>query len=100
LAHAPDGISCLAYAKIFADNGLHQHFLTDAALEQFWRKPEHEIRLALGIVCDITNLKIVRNYDGWGRAAFSEWPKGWRETLERTYGSAGTDTFRAVAFSA
>jgi hypothetical protein len=95
-----ESLACLAYAKIFADNRLHQHFQTDPALEQFWRKPEHEIRLALGTVCDITELKLVRNYDGWGRAAFSEWPSGWRPTLERRYGSAGTDTFRAVGFSA
>lgn len=77
-----ESLACLAYAKVFADNGLHRHFLADATLDQFWRKPEHEIRLALGTVCDITDLKIVRNYDGWGRAAGSEWPKGWRDTLE------------------
>jgi hypothetical protein len=52
-----ESLACLAYAKVFADNGLHQHFQTDAALEQFWRKPEHEIRLALGTVCDLTELK-------------------------------------------
>jgi hypothetical protein len=95
-----ESLACLAYAKIFADNRLHQHFRTDGALEQFWRKPEHEIRLALGAVCDITELKLVRNYDGWGRAAFSEWPSEWRQTLERKYASAGTDTFPAVGFSA
>jgi hypothetical protein len=95
-----ESLACLAYVKVFTDSGLHQHFIADAALDQFWRKPEHEIRLALGTVCDITDLKIVRNYDGWGRAAFSEWPNGWRETLERKYRSGGTDTFRAVGFSA
>jgi hypothetical protein len=95
-----ESLACLAYAKVFADYGLHQHFFRDAALEQFWRKPEHEIRLALGTVCDITDLKIVRDYDEWGRAAFSEWPKGWRETLRGRYGSIGANTFRAVGFSA
>jgi len=95
-----ESLACLAYAKIFADNGLHQHFQTDAALEQFWRKPEHEIRLALGTVCDITELKLVRQYDTWGRAAFSEWPSGWRQTLERRYGAGANNTFRAVGFSA
>lgn len=34
-------LASLAYAKVFSDNGLHQHFQTDAPLEQFWRKPEH-----------------------------------------------------------
>ena len=95
-----ESLACLAYAKILADNGLHQHFQTDAALEQFWRKPEHEIRLALGTVCDITKLNLVRHYDTWGRAVFSEWPSGWRQALERRYGGGGNDSFRAVGFSA
>jgi len=95
-----ESLACLAYAKIFADNALHQHFQTDATIEQFWRKPEHEIRLALGTVCDITELKLVRNYDGWGRAVLSEWPSGWRQTLERRYGGGANDTFRAAGFSA
>ena len=95
-----ESLACLAYAKIFADNGLHQHFQTDAALEQFWRKPEHEIRHALGAVCDIAELKLVKCYDGWGRALPSEWPSGWRRSLERKYGGGGNDAFRAVGFSA
>lgn len=95
-----ESLACLAYAKVFADNGLHPHFQADPALEQFWRRPEHEIRLALGTVCDITELKLVRQYDSWGRAAFSEWPSGWRQTQQRRCGSSETDTFRAVGFSA
>jgi hypothetical protein len=95
-----ESLACLAYAKIFAVNGLHRHFQTDAALEQFWRKPEHEIRIALGIVCDIMELNLVRHYDTWGRAMFSEWPSGWRETLERKYGGDGNDSFSALGFSA
>src|SRR5258708_38386943 len=95
-----ESLACLAYAKIFSHNGLHQHFQTDAALEQFWRKPEHEIRLALGTVCDITELKLVRNYDGWGRAALSEWPSGWRQALERRYGGHRSDHSPAGGVSA
>lgn len=94
-----ESLACLAYAKIFADNALQQHFHIDAALDQFWRKPEDEVRVEFGCVCDITKLKLVRKYDGWGRADFSEWPKGWRETLERKHGGHANSTFHALGFN-
>ena len=58
--------------KIFADSAVQRHFQTDTALEEFWRNPEHDIRTALGCACDITQLKLVKNYDSWGRAVFSD----------------------------
>ena len=47
----------------------------------------------------LSELKPVKHYDSWGRAAFSEWPSGWRQTLERRYGGHGNDTFGAVGMS-
>lgn len=95
-----ESLACLAYAKIFADNTLQQHFQSDTALEEFWRMPEHDIRAALGCACDITGLKLVKNYDGLGRAVFSDWPTGWRESLERRYAGGASSSFHAVGFRA
>jgi hypothetical protein len=95
-----ESLACLAYAKIFAASSLHQHFQTDAALDQFWGKPEDEVRTAVGCVCDITKLKVVKAYDSWGRAVFSEWPTGWHENLKRRNEGRAGDTFHAVGFTA
>ena len=95
-----ESLACLAYAKIFADNALQRHFQTDTALDQFWRKPEHEIRNTVGCVCDITKLKLVTTYDSWGRAVFSQWPTGWRESLQRRNEGHAGDTFHAIGFTA
>lgn len=93
-------LACMVYARIFTDNTLQQNFYSDAALDQFWGKPEHEVRAAFGRVCDITELKLVKNYDGWGRAMFSDWPAGWRETLQRKYDGKATASFRALRSNA
>jgi hypothetical protein len=95
-----ESLACLAYAKIFADNALQQHFQTDAALDQLWRRPEDEVRVVVGCVCDITKLKLVKNYDSWGRAVFSEWPTGWREGLERKNEGHAGDTFHSMGSTA
>ncbi len=95
-----ESLACLAYAKVFADRTLQQHFQSDIALERFWRRAEHDVRAALGCMCDITRLKLVKNYDGWGRAVFSEWPTGWRESLEHRYAGRATSTFHAVGLNA
>ena len=95
-----ESLACSAYAKVFADGTLQQHFQGDTALAQFWRMPEHDIRAALGCACDITRLKLVKNYDGLGRAVFSEWPTGWRESLERRYAGGASSTFHAAGFRA
>jgi hypothetical protein len=95
-----ESLACLAYAKIFTDNAFQRHFQTDTALDQFWRKPEHEIRNTVGCVCDITKLKLVTAYDGWGRAVFSQWPTGWREGLQRRNEGHAGDTFHAIGFTA
>ena len=34
------------------------------------------------------------------RAVFSEWPTGWRESLERRYAGGASSTFHAVGFRA
>lgn len=91
-----ESLACMAYARIFTQYDLQQHFRTDTTIDQFWRRPEHEIRVAFGDVCDITKLKLVNKYDGWGRAEFSEWPRGWQETLKTTYAGPGSATFSAM----
>jgi hypothetical protein len=93
-------LACMAYARIFTDSALQQNFYSDAALQQFWQKPEHEIRAAFGEVCDITELKLVKKYDGFGRAVLSEWPAGWRETLDRRHEGHSTGSFRALSQNA
>jgi hypothetical protein len=95
-----ESLACMAYARIFTDSALQQHFYTDTALRQFWQTPEHLVRVAFGVLCDITKLKLVRAYDGWGRAEFSEWPKGWNQTLQRKHGRPSRTTFRALGFGA
>jgi hypothetical protein len=70
-------LACKAYARIFRDPVLQQNFCSDSALDGFWQRPEHEIRAAFGDVCDVTELKLVKKYDGYGRALSSEWPMGW-----------------------
>jgi hypothetical protein len=93
-----ESLACLAYAKILTNRTLQQHFYTDTALHKFWQMPEHEVRIAFGCVCDITKLKLVKNYDSLGRAQCSEWPRGWLETLERKHGGHASITFSALGF--
>jgi len=95
-----ESLACAAYARIFTDTVLQKNFGNDAALEQFWRKPEHEVRAALGCVCDITKLKLVKKYDGWGRADLSEWPAGWADTLKPKHDGPAAGSFRAVGIDA
>ena len=87
---------CLAYARILGDRALQQTFTNDVVLREFWKRPEQEIRAAFGRVCDITELKLVRKYDGVGRAQFTEWPKGWKESLERKHGQPRGESFAAL----
>jgi len=91
-----ESLACMAYAKIFRDIALQQHFFTDTAIGQFWGKPEHEIRSAFGVVCDITELKVVKSYDSWGRAKAPDWPVRWDQTLKRKFDVGVGDSFRAL----
>lgn len=63
-----EDLACAAYRKIFLDPALQACFSDDFAIEAFWKKSPAEIRAAFGPICDITELKIVRKYDGFGRA--------------------------------
>jgi hypothetical protein len=85
-----ESLACKAYARVFADPVIQQNVCSDDALGQFWRRPEHEIRAALGVVCDITELRLVKKYDSFGRAQSSEWPDGWLETLRTRHGHRST----------
>lgn len=76
-----ESLACAANSRILLDPNLQKHFDSDAAIAGFWQKPEEEIRAAFGDICDITQLKIVRKYDGIGRATASEWPTGWLDNL-------------------
>jgi hypothetical protein len=78
-------LACLAYARIFGDRELQKSFSTDEDIIALWQKPEGEIRGLFGEPFEITNLKIVTDYDLSGRAKVSEWPAGWIEGLQRMY---------------
>jgi len=78
-----EALVCAANTRILLDTSIQQYFDSDAAIAAFWQKSEDEIRGAFGNICDITQLKIVRKYDGSGRAAASEWPTGWLDNLRR-----------------
>ena len=77
-----EALACAAYKKILLDPDLQSHFVSDTALAAFWQKPEREIREAFGDICDIAELKIVKKYDNFGRAAYSERPTGWIDELQ------------------
>jgi hypothetical protein len=76
-----EALACAAYTKILLDSTLAAYFYDDNKLAAFWQRPEDEIRAAFGNVCDISQVSIVRQYDGFGRAAYSEWPSGLVDTL-------------------
>ena len=83
-----EALVCAANTRILLDTSIQQHFDSDAAIAAFWQKSEDEIRGAFGNICDITQLKIVRKYEGIGRAAASEWQTGWVDNLRREAKSA------------
>src|SRR5271165_718230 len=76
-----EALACAAYTKLLLDSRLGDDFYDESKLAAFWQKPENEIRAAFGNACDISQLSIVRQYDGFGRAACSDWPSGWIDTL-------------------
>lgn len=76
-------LACAAYTKLLLDPKLAEHFYDESKLAAFWQKSEDEIRAAFGNTCDISQMSIVRQYDGFGRAAHPEWPSGWVEVLRR-----------------
>jgi len=65
-------LASAAYRKILSDKALRPNFQNDSAIEEFWKKPDDEIRTAFGDVCDISQLKNVK-YDSDGWAHTSEW---------------------------
>ena len=81
-------LACAAYKKILLDPQLADCFFDDIELAAFWQRPENDIRTAFGHVCDISRLNVIRQYDGFGRAAVQEWPVGLIETPRRHAGSA------------
>lgn len=64
-------LACAAYTKVLLDPRLAECFYDENKLAEFWQKPDEEIRLAFGDVCDISKMCIVRQYDDYGRAAVS-----------------------------
>ncbi len=83
-----EGLASAAYVKVLLDPRLAEHFYDDGNLAAFWQKPEDEIRAVFGNVCDISRLSIIRQYDDYGRAASSEWPSNWVESLRSKVKSA------------
>jgi hypothetical protein len=81
-------LASAAYRKILSDKALQSNFHSDATTENFWKRPDDEIRAAFGNICDIPQLKIVTKYRSDGRADPSEWPPEMFENLRRRAKSA------------
>lgn len=81
-------LASATYRKILSDKSLQLIFKEDATIDNFWKKTEDEIRAAFGNPCDISRLKIVKKYDNYWRAHFSEWPTGLSDDLLRKAKSA------------
>ena len=78
-----EALACGIYKGILLEPILQAEFCSDASLKAFWQKPADVIRATLGNICDITQMKVVKQYDSFGRAGTSNWPKGWGENLRR-----------------
>ncbi|HEY1580489.1 MAG TPA: hypothetical protein VGF82_25790 [Terracidiphilus sp.] len=78
-----EALACGIYKGILLEPILQAEFCSDASLKAFWQKPEDVIRATLGNICDITQMKVVKQYDSFGRAGTSNWPEGWGENLRR-----------------
>lgn len=76
-----EALACAAYTKVLLNPKLAEYFYDEGKLMIFWQKPEDEIRLAFGRICDISQLGIVRLYDPDGRAAHPERSPDWTESL-------------------
>ncbi|MGD0304551.1 MAG: hypothetical protein ABSC71_06950, partial [Candidatus Acidiferrales bacterium] len=72
-------LACTAYVRILEHPALQQFFHADTVLEQFWLRPDQDIRSAFGVPFDITTLSLVRKYDASWRARLDDWPSGWFE---------------------
>jgi hypothetical protein len=81
-------LASAAYRKILSDVALQPNFYSDASIEAFWKRPEDEIRVAFGSICDISQLKIIKKYRTDWRADPSEWPPEMFENLRRKAKSA------------
>src|SRR5208337_752703 len=65
-------LASAAYRKTLSDGALQPNFQNDSAIEEFWKKPDDEIRTAFGNVCNISQLKNVK-IDPYRWADTSEW---------------------------
>ena len=81
-------LASAAYRKILLDPTLQLNFRDDSTIENFWKRTGDEVRAALGTVCDISELRLVKKYDSFGRADPSEWPRDLFEKLIRMAKSA------------
>jgi hypothetical protein len=77
-------LACLAYARIFGDPEIQKCFRADGDIVTLWTNPKR-VRELFQDPFDITELKLVREYDITGRAKFSEWPDEWIGSLKRVY---------------
>lgn len=64
-------LACFAYCKVLDDAGLSRHFETDDGLRAFWTSIDDATRRSsVGEQLDLDAVRIVREYDNWGRPRF------------------------------
>lgn len=62
-------LACFAYSRILGNEPVRSHFRNDATQRHFWEVLDDKSRKAIwGEQLDLTAIKLVRNYDQWGRA--------------------------------
>jgi hypothetical protein len=61
-------LACDAYKRLLSDHNLSQHFRTDAQIAAFWNLQDSQREALWGAPLDITQERLVQNYDSAGRA--------------------------------
>jgi hypothetical protein len=61
-------LACDAYIRLLRDHNLSQHFRTDTQIAAFWNFQYLQRQALWGAPLDITQERLVQNYDSSGRA--------------------------------
>ncbi len=68
-ARQMERLACFAYLRIFQDEAVRQHFRTESAQGDFWKKIDEAARKKIwGEQLDLAAIGLVHGYDQWGRA--------------------------------
>lgn len=60
--------AAFTYSRILESETIRPHFRNDITQRDFWRQPDDVRNTIWGKNLDLTSLKLVRRYNGWGRA--------------------------------